>query len=133
MFALLLLLAAGASADNPVVPPRPAMEAVRLRGPVVIDGIPDEEAWSAASPFTAFLQKEPGEGVAPGMKTEVRVAYDDAAIYVAAWMYDPAPDSIVARLGRRDVLQNADLFQLYLDPYRDGRSGFYFGLDPAGT
>ncbi|HTO93770.1 MAG TPA: DUF5916 domain-containing protein, partial [Bacteroidota bacterium] len=133
MFALLLLLAAGASADNPAVPPRPAMEAVRLHGPVVIDGIPDEEAWSAAPPFTAFLQKEPGEGGAPGMKTEVRVAYDDAALYVAARMYDPAPDSIVARLGRRDVLQNADLFQLYLDPYRDGRSGFYFGLDPAGT
>jgi len=48
-------------------------------------------------------------------------------------MYDPSPDSIVVRLGRRDVLQNADLFQVYVDPYHDHRSGFYFGLDPAGT
>ncbi|HUI09090.1 MAG TPA: DUF5916 domain-containing protein [Bacteroidota bacterium] len=128
-----LLLAAGLFGAGAPEPPRPGVEAVRLSGPVVVDGIPDEPAWSMVPAYTAFVQRDPIEGGAPGMRTEVRVAYDDAALYIAARMYDPAPDSIVARLGRRDVLQNADLFQLYLDPYRDGRSGFYFGLDPAGT
>ena len=133
MLALLLLLAAGGPGTGTPEPPRAAVEAVRLSGPVIVDGVPDEPAWNGVPPFTLFIQRDPVEGGTPGMKTEVRVAYDDDALYIAARMFDPAPDSIVVRLGRRDILQNADLFQLYLDPYRDGRSGFYFGLDPAGT
>jgi hypothetical protein len=130
---LMLLLPLSGAGNDPQPPPRLEVQAVRLKEQVTIDGIPGETAWRDVAPFTTFTQRDPAEGGVPGMRTEVRVAYDDQALYVAARMYDPSPDSIVVRLGRRDVLQNADLFQLYLDPYHDGRSGFYFGLDPAGT
>lgn len=129
---MLLLLPAGEGGDG-TSPAGPVVQAVRLGGHVTIDGVPGEDAWRDALPFSLFTQRDPAEGGIPSMKTEVRVAYDDLALYVAARMEDLSPDSITVRLGRRDVLQNADLFQLYLDPYHDGRSGFYFGLDPAGT
>ncbi len=47
-------------------------------------------------------------------------------------MYDTAPDSIVARLGRRDASTNSDRFNVYFDAYHDKRSGFFFGVNAAG-
>ena len=34
--------------------------------------------------------------------TEVRIVYDNTAIYVGAMLYDTAPDSILKELGLRD-------------------------------
>ena len=133
LFALLLLLPVGHPGPDTPPPPRMEVRAARLGSPVNVDGNIGDAAWRDVPSFDTFIQRDPVEGGAPGMRTEVRVAYDDNALYVAARMFDPSPDSIVVRLGRRDVVQNTDLFQLYIDPYHDGRSGFYFGLDPAGT
>src|SRR5438128_6279835 len=80
-----------------------------------------------------FLEKDPDQGVAPRQKSEVRMAYDDDALYVGARLYDTAPDSIVARLSRRDVSVAGDRFGIYLDPYHDRRSGYYFLVSAAGT
>ena len=43
------------------------------------------------------------------------------------------PDSIIARLVRKDVDINSDLFGVFIDSYNDKRSGFYFGVNAAGT
>ncbi len=128
----LLLLPVLAGADSQSTP-LPGVRADRLDAPVTVDGLLTESVWRKIEPFDRFVQREPVEGGSPSMRTEVRVAYDDAALYVAARMFDPASDSIEVRLGRRDVMQNSDIFQVYLDPYHDHRSGVYFGLDPAGT
>ena len=48
-------------------------------------------------------------------------------------MYDSAPDSIVARLARRDEWVTSDHVTIYLDPYYDKRSGYFFSLNAAGT
>jgi len=48
-------------------------------------------------------------------------------------MYDTAPDSIVARLARRDVSIASDRVSLYLDPFHDHRTGYYFMVNAAGT
>jgi len=133
LLALLLLMPAAPPGGDTPPPPRLEVHAARLGGRVSVDGNIEDAAWRDVPSFDTFTQRDPTEGGVPGMRTEVRVAYDDNALYVAARMYDPSPDSIIVRLGRRDVVQNTDLFQLYIDPYHDGRSGFYFGLDPAGT
>lgn len=121
-------------APGDTIPPVPLnVRAVRLTGPVIVDGFLNDPAWREIPAFSQFTQRDPIERAMPSMRTEVRVAYDDAALYVAARMFDPSPDSITVRLGRRDLLQNTDVFGIFLDPYHDRRSGFYFGLDPAGT
>jgi hypothetical protein len=111
----------------------PQVRAMRAVQPLVVDGRLDDPVWRTAERVSGFLQRDPLEGKAASESTVVYVAYDDAAIYIGARMYDPHPDSIVGRLGRRDDYANSDRFNVFLDPYHDRRSGVYFGVDAAGT
>ena len=110
-----------------------AVETVRASSPISVDGVLDEAAWAAAVPTSRFVQADPHEGAAPTQRTEVRVLFDDAAIYVGARLYDSAPDSIAALLARRDRVSSSDRFLVYVDGYHDRRSGFFFGVNAAGT
>ncbi|MEP7028264.1 MAG: DUF5916 domain-containing protein [Candidatus Eisenbacteria bacterium] len=109
------------------------VRAIRLTAPVVIDGMLDEAVWSSGPAITNFTQRDPDEGAASSQRTEVRLAYDDDALYIGARLYDTAPDSILARLSRRDGFVPGDQFALFLDPLHDRRSGYYFMLSAAGT
>ena len=107
--------------------------AVHTNELIKLDGILDEQIWQHAIPAGNFIQKDPDEGKPATVKTLVYIVYDNSALYIGARMYDPSPDSIVQNLARRDVTVNADLFKVYLDPYFDKRSGFYFGVNASGT
>lgn len=130
-----------AQAENPETPrspdddrdASPLVEAVPTSGEITLDGELDDPAWREAPAFSQFLQKDPVQGASPSERTMVRVLYDDEAIYIGAHLYDSSPDSIVARLGRRDAQLESDNFMVFLDPYNDGRSGYYFGVNAAGT
>ncbi|MFN2570786.1 MAG: DUF5916 domain-containing protein [Gemmatimonadales bacterium] len=137
----LLLLLAGShppvAVDSPP-PPLPVpqqVRAIRLDGgqAVTIDGLLTETLWHSAERINAFTQRDPTEGAVPTESTVVYIAYDDASLYVGARLYDAHPDSIIARLARRDQGTNSDRFQVFIDPYHDKRSGFYFGITAAGT
>ncbi|HXO84886.1 MAG TPA: carbohydrate binding family 9 domain-containing protein, partial [Gemmatimonadales bacterium] len=125
--------------DSPPPPPGPLapqqLRAIRLNGTqaITIDGVLRETLWQTAERVNAFTQRDPTEGAVPSESTVVYIAYDDAAIYIGAMLYDSHPDSIVARLSRRDESTSSDRFQVFLDPYHDKRSGFYFGVSAAGT
>jgi hypothetical protein len=109
------------------------VEAFRTNDRINVDGILDDPAWNNSIWFSAFYQRDPDEGASPTEKTEYKVAYDDEAIYFAIRLYDSQPDSIVTRLARRDVFVNADRVFVYLDPYKDRRSGYFFGISAAGN
>ncbi|MBZ0199252.1 MAG: carbohydrate binding family 9 domain-containing protein, partial [Ignavibacteriaceae bacterium] len=112
---------------------RSAIKAVKSNQTIIIDGILDEECWRNSQVVSGFIQRDPDEGKEATQQTEVRVLYDEGAIYISATLYDTAPDSIVARLARRDDYVESDLFAVYLDPYNDKRSGYYFALNAAGS
>ena len=59
-----------------------------------VDGRLDEEAWERAIPITDFTQQEPVEGGTPSERTEIRVIYDEDALYIGAILYDD-PEGIV--------------------------------------
>jgi hypothetical protein len=109
------------------------IEAARTKTPPTIDGRLDDAVWSTVEPFTGLTQREPRQGEAPSQRTEIRVLYDDNAIYIGARMFDSAPDSIVARLGRRDTFDNSDRFAFFIDPYFDRTTGYFFSVNAAGT
>lgn len=111
---------------------RPVIEAIRSSEPMKIDGILSESVWQRKG-ISEFTQRDPIEGVTPSEKTEVWIAYDDAAIYFAARLYDKNPDSITARIVRRDMETSSDWFFVAIDSYHDRRSGFFFGVNPAGS
>ena len=101
--------------------------------PPVIDGFPDEEAWLAASPLTDFTQREPADGEPASEATELRILFDQDAIYVAVWAYDSQPDAIVTGESIRDYeVTDADAVIMVFDTYNDQQNGFVFGTTPAG-
>jgi len=133
-----LLAASVASADGPAKtaapPPPPDVHAARASSPIQLDGLLNDAAWSAAEPCSAFFQREPDQGSPARQRTEVRVLYDDDALYVGARLYDTQPDSILRQLTRRDQGgTRSDGFGVLLDPYYDRRSGYYFRVSAAGT
>jgi hypothetical protein len=132
---LLAVLASSALAGGPGVPAvhTGAIQAARMDHPVLVDGTLDEEVWKTATPVADFTQRDPDQGVPPRQKTEVRIAYDDDAVYVGARMFDTAPDSVVARVARRDNSANSDMFTILLDPLHDKRTGYYFSVTAGGV
>ena len=82
---------------------------------------------------TQFLEYEPTEGAETRFKTEVCVAYDDKYFYVLARMFDPAPDSIISLLSRRDVRTQSEQLKLVIDSYNDKRTAYQFAVNPAGV
>ncbi|MEP6618022.1 MAG: DUF5916 domain-containing protein [bacterium] len=99
----------------------------------VLDGKGDDAAWQTAQVIDQFLENQPNEGKESRFKTEVRVLYDDRYLYVLARMYDPAPDSIVSALSRRDVRTNSEQIKLVIDSYHDKKTAFEFATNPAGV
>jgi len=63
--------------------PEQVAVATRTPRPPKIDGNLSDPVWAQAVPFTDFTQQDPDEGQKPSQKTEVRILYDDRAIYFA--------------------------------------------------
>ncbi len=111
----------------------PRVRAVRVARPPVIDGRLDDDAWSAVPASSAFVQNTPAEGMPATQGTEVRIAYDDDALYVAARMLEEDPSKIRRELARRDDGDDGDLFIIGLDTYHDHLGVFGFALNPSGV
>lgn len=138
--ALVLLLAAIPAALQAQTPSqsdtasRKVATAARRPAPVTIDGKLDDVAWASAVPTSGFTQSFPKPGTPAIDPTEVRVLYDDAAIYVAVKMTDSRPDSIAAQLARRDASGiYSDWVHLIIDSYHDRRTSFRFTVNPKGV
>jgi hypothetical protein len=110
-----------------------ALAASWTDAPPAIDGRLDEPAWAAADTATGFLQIQPRPGAPASERTVARVLYDAGSLYVGVRMYDSAPDSIVARLVRRDEFIYSDWVLIGIDSYYDRRTAFAFGLNPRGV
>jgi hypothetical protein len=90
--------------DPPRAPSAPAAAvAFRAPAPPAIDGRDTDPIWTQSVAITGFREFAPVEDKEPRYRTEARVAYDARNIYVFVRAFDPAPDSILARLSRRDV------------------------------
>lgn len=108
--------------------------AIRVSQPPKIDGVLDDVTWREAAPVSDFVMNRPDEGGQPTQKTEVRVVYDNRAIYIGAMLYDANPDSILHELGNRDDYDlNADNFRFVVDPYNLRQDAFDFGVNAAGV
>ncbi len=97
-----------------------------------LDGLLDEAPWQTAVPITDFTQQEPNEGGSPSQRTEIRALFDKDHLYIGAVLYDD-PDGILAYQRQRDAsLGTDDRFMWILDTFLDGRTGYFFEINPAG-
>ncbi len=122
-----------AGASTPTVGGAVRMSAGQLSQGLSADNWRDPLAWGEAEVISNFIQSEPTEGLPASERTEVRVAFDEEAIYVGAWLYDSEPSQIVVGEQRRDAsLTRFDAFLLVLDTYNDDENGFAFATNPGG-
>ena len=114
--------------------PKRQLQAVRLSTAAPkLDGVLDEAAWQTAPVATDFYEREPTPGPREKHKTEVRVLYDDNALYIGAVMHDVSPDSILHQLSARDDSGNTDWFSVFIDTYRDHLNGYEFQVSSGGV
>ena len=100
---------------------------------VDLDGILDEAVWASAEPATGFIQEDPEEGKPSTELTEVYILYNKENLYIGARLYDSDPAGILAYQKRRDAsLRTDDRFMWILDTFLDGRTGYFFEINPAG-
>ncbi len=99
---------------------------------IVVDGVLDEPFY-ALKPIDGFTQRDPSEGEPATEKTHAWITYDDHALYISAYCYDSAPDSIRTGLTRRDSWSETDWFIFFVDPYLDKNTGYYFAVNPSGS
>ncbi|MFT5238044.1 MAG: hypothetical protein ACI9M9_001646 [Flavobacteriaceae bacterium] len=112
------------------------IEATKIDNPPKIDGILDDVVWLQLPFAENFFMYDPGnEGTIPeGFETKVKMAYDDRAIYLAAYMYDPNPSEIFTQFSQRDeIFVQADHFSIALNTYNDGINESHFFVTSAGT
>ena len=128
----LLLVFAFCNAQN--LPKQRQLAAVRTASTPKIDGVLDDECWldvPIASDFIE-LRPTPGKIESKDRRTEMKVLYDDVAIYVYARMYDH-PDSVLHELVSRDQIGNADFISIIVDPFYDKMNGNGFFVTAAGV
>ncbi len=103
------------------------IESIRL------DGNLDEPVWDRAVPATNFLQQDPLNGQPATERTEVRAVFDQNRLYLGVICYDSEPDKLLGNQLQRDQpLSGDDRFMWTIDPYLDGRSGYFFEVNPSG-
>jgi hypothetical protein len=107
--------------------------ATRTHGRVAVDGRLDDATWTGAVWQSDFHQKEPRQDAAPKARTEVAIAFDDDALYVAARMEITEPELLDRPLTRRDETGQAERFIVSLDPYRSRRTAYSFAVTAAGV
>ena len=111
---------------------RRSFEAVRTDEKMTVDGLMDEEVWCMAPVLTDFIQNSPDPGAAATRKSEVRMLYDDEAVYVVAKLFEKKED-VFNILTNRDNIGNSDYFGVSFDPYNAGLNGVGLFVTVAGV
>ena len=117
------------------VPVFPEIGAQRVTQPPIIDGVLDEDVWMLAPSISEFVQQEPSVGSPATEKTQVKLLYDDDALYLGVRAFDSDVDGVVSSEMRRDSdrILDEDYFALILDTFKDSRSGYMFVVSPLGA
>ncbi|MDO6596817.1 DUF5916 domain-containing protein [Oceanihabitans sp. 2_MG-2023] len=98
-----------------------------------IDAILDDTAWQDAEVASDFIQFRPDAGALEKeyQKTEVRVTYNDNAIFFAAYLHDK-PEEIIKQFSQRDNFGISDFFGIVLNPNNDAQNDVEFFVFPTG-
>ncbi len=124
------------------------VRAVRVEQGPKIDGSLADPAWQAAAAFTGFRMADPLPGAEPTERTELRIVYDDANLYIGVRCLDGEPTRIAAHSMAHDGSgggdehgyggggsgsENDDVLRVLIDPFMDKRTAYFFSVNPRGA
>jgi hypothetical protein len=122
-----VLTSRGEIAEPPVLVPE------KTKGVINVDGVLNEVIWTSTSGIGNFWQVFPTDTLKATGQTEVRMAYDEAHLYVAVRCYSRGNDFVVSSLKRDYDFPGSDNVTLVFDTYNDKTNAFVFGLNPYGV
>ncbi len=100
---------------------------------IAIDGKLIEASWTAAEIAKDFIMFNPDNGkpIPENKRTEVKVVYDNDALYIGAILYDDEPSKILKEFAKRDEPGTADFFGVFINGFNDGQQDFQFYVTAA--
>ncbi len=113
----------------------PVLKAIRVECGPVLDGSLEDTVWAQAIPFTDFRMVFPREGD-PTEKTELRILYDDANLYLGIFCFDSQSDRVCANTMAHDAAdegEDDDTIKVLLDPFLDRRNAYIFLVNACGA
>ena len=110
----------------------PHLAAVRASKPPLIDGRLDDAVWQTTAATDAFTQQSPFDGSSPSERTQMRVLYDEDAIYFS-FDCDQINTPIIEKLTRRDRDSESEWVWIQIDSRNEGKSAFMFAVNISGT
>jgi hypothetical protein len=112
-----------------------AQKAVRVEKGPVLDGNLQDEVWKQAAPFTGFKMVFPNPGTEPTEKTELRIIFDNANLYIGVYCHDSLPSKISGNSMVHDGVGEGkadDAVRVLLDPFQDKRNAYVFIVNARG-
>ena len=112
-----------------------SVKAIRAIESPTIDGVLNEDFWRNAEIANDFVMFQPGDGTKEraSKKTEIKVAYDNEAIYFGATMFDGETEKIPLQFTSRDEFGNTDVFTVSIDPLNNGQNETRFIVMSSGA
>ena len=106
------------------------------KGVIMLDGVLDEPTWQRAEVVSGFTQRDPLQGEAATVDTEVRILFNATYLYLGAICYDSLTDRrrVRVRNMQRDFsAYGNDRFGVALDGLMDQRNAVGFEVTPYGS
>jgi len=144
---ILLFMAMAATLAGPALASE--IRAVRVAQGPKIDGRLDDPAWASAAVFVDFRMAEPHPEGEPSEKTELRILYDDANLYIGVVCLDREAARITAHSMAHDGggggdehgfggegspgTGDDDVVRVLIDPFLDKRTAYFFSVSPRGA
>ena len=98
-----------------------------------IDGVLNDEAWKTAKIASDFISFQPEIGLkaSKNVRTEVKMTFDDQAIYISAYLHDD-PSKIMKQQTNRDDFGQSDFFLVVINPNNDSQNDTTFFVFASG-
>jgi hypothetical protein len=111
-----------------------ALQALKIKSPIKLDGVLDEPEWAQARHISNFTQRELDENAPATERTEVAALYDRTDLFIGVWCFDREPAKVIAQKMKWDFeYGNEDNFEIVLDTYDDKRNAYLFVINPNGS
>jgi hypothetical protein len=102
---------------------------------IKIDGVFDESVWKNVPIAKDFVMFTPGAGdpEPEDKKTEVKILYNDQALFFAITLYENEMNKVPRQILGRDDFGNTDYFGVIINPKNDGQTDFEFFVQSTGN
>lgn len=106
-------------------------DAQRTSEKIRIDGKLTEQSWKNAVPSAFFVDIRGAEYPAPTKNTSVKMVWDDDFLYIGATIQE---DNITGSITKHDdIIYHDNDFEVFLDPYGDGKLYYEIENNALGT